>query len=242
MNSSEAFRFYSPTKGDLQGMFIPAQWHHLFLRLNNRQIFKIWNYFRQYDLTDFFRLLQSSGTSFGSDQATGTGIGRRDFHKKFIEDGKLGWLNNEHDAQKGKIRADHLQWTESFRRYENISFLSHMKLVESWDFVVVIATHRWHFNVIQLFKLSRSAFKTFFIFDLVNDLLWPSWHKFNTVHLKFTEMKDYMRKIFTNRIENSPRNVPWVFYGVQGVAASYVSICQFVSHEQPMIRDDGKIL
>lgn len=65
--------------------------------------------FRKYDLTDFFRLLQSSGTSFGSNEASGTGIGRRRFHKKFIENGKLGRLNNELDARKGKIRFDHLQ-------------------------------------------------------------------------------------------------------------------------------------
>lgn len=58
---------------------------------------------------------------------------------------------------------------------------------------------------------------------VANDLLWPSWRKFNTVHLKSTELKNYMRKVFTKKIENSLANESWVFFGIQGVDASYVS-------------------
>lgn len=56
-----------------------------------------------------------------------------------------------------------------------------------------------------------------------SDLVWPSWRKFNTIHLKSTELKNYMQTIFSKEFENSPQNASWVLFGIQGVDASYVS-------------------
>lgn len=82
-----------------------------------------------------------------------------------------------------------------------------------------------HFGAFAQF-LTISAFLISYSYA-DNELLWPSWRKFNTIHLNTYELKNYMRKIFSKKIENSPQNVSWVFVGIQGVDASYVSTQHF---------------
>lgn len=57
-----------------------------------------------------------------------------------------------------------------------------------------------------------------------SQLIWSSWRKFSTVNLKSNELSDYIRKIFSKKFENSPKNEPWIIYGIQGVDTSYVRI------------------
>ena len=39
--------------------------------------------------------------------------------------------------------------------------------------------------------------------------------------LKNTEIKEYMRKIFTRKYDDRPRNIGYTFLGVQGIDSSY---------------------
>lgn len=66
--------------------------------------------------------------------------------------------------------------------------------------------------------------KLIFFISEDSQLIWPSWRKFSTVNLQSNELSDYIRKIFSKKFENSPKNDPWIIYGIQGVDTSYVSI------------------
>lgn len=59
---------------------------------------------------------------------------------------------------------------------------------------------------------------------LDSQLIWSPWKKYSTVNLQSNELSDYIRKIFTRKFDNNPKNEPWIVYGIQGVDISYVSI------------------
>lgn len=65
--------------------------------------------------------------------------------------------------------------------------------------------------------------KFFLVYPSDSQLIWPSWRKFSTVNLQSNELNEYVRKIFSQKFENSPKNEPWVIDGIQGVDVSYVS-------------------
>lgn len=56
-----------------------------------------------------------------------------------------------------------------------------------------------------------------------SQLIWPPWRKFSTVDLQNNELLEYVRKIFSQKFYNSPKNDAWIINGIQGVHISYVS-------------------
>lgn len=55
------------------------------------------------------------------------------------------------------------------------------------------------------------------------DIIWPCWKRFSTKDLKSTEIREYMRKVFTKKYDGSPHDlIGWSFFGTQGVESSYV--------------------
>lgn len=50
-------------------------------------------------------------------------------------------------------------------------------------------------------------------------LVWPSWKRYSTIHVKHNDLRDYMKKMFSRKYEDAG----WTFVGVQGVDISYVS-------------------
>lgn len=62
-----------------------------------------------------------------------------------------------------------------------------------------------------------------FFITIETDFIWPSWKRFSTKDLETTEMREYMRKVFTKKYEGSPYElIGWSFFGTQGVESSYV--------------------
>lgn len=88
-------------------------------------------------------------------------------------------------------------------------------------------THVQKFRQISLVVYSNSVallflLLNFFLF-LESQLVWPTWRKFSTVNLQSNQIYEYIRKIFSKKFENSPKNEPWIIYGIQGIDGSYVS-------------------
>lgn len=102
--------------------------------------------------------------------------------------------------------------------------LNHFESIEIWQITWSMwLTDGARVLITDLCALYECRFHLNSNFSVDNELLWPSWRRFNTIHLKSSELKNYMHKIFTKKIENSPQNVSWIFFGIQGVDASYVS-------------------
>ncbi|KAG4079735.1 hypothetical protein HA402_014866 [Bradysia odoriphaga] len=56
------------------------------------------------------------------------------------------------------------------------------------------------------------------------NIIWPSWKRFSTKDLRTTEMKEYMRKVFSMKYNGSASDhIGWSFFGRQGVESSYIS-------------------
>lgn len=177
----------------------------------------------------FYRILQLSWTPFGSNQTVGSGTRRYCVHEELDRNTEFGWCNAGPHATEGKTYFDYLQWTKAHKRYRihSAQLPEPLEIAQKATIQVFNLTHRWHLPHFSAL-LQKSLSNTFGFYSnsyltVDNDLLWPSWRKFNTIHLKSSELKNYMRKIFTKKIENSPQNVSWVFFGIQGVDASYVS-------------------
>lgn len=57
-----------------------------------------------------------------------------------------------------------------------------------------------------------------------SNIIWPSWERYSTKDLYTTEIREYMRKVFTKKYKGSPTEpTGWTFFGRQGVESSYVS-------------------
>ncbi|KAJ6642033.1 hypothetical protein Bhyg_06979 [Pseudolycoriella hygida] len=55
------------------------------------------------------------------------------------------------------------------------------------------------------------------------DIIWPCWKRFSTKDLKQTEIREYMRKVFSRKYEGSPdEQIGWSFFGRQSVESSYM--------------------
>lgn len=55
-----------------------------------------------------------------------------------------------------------------------------------------------------------------------SDLVWQPWKKHSSKTLKPNEIAEYMRNLFSKKLESSPKSIGWAFYGTSGVESAYV--------------------
>lgn len=79
----------------------------------------------------------------------------------------------------------------------------------------------WNSKINRIIKCPN--FITYLSFHTETDIVWPCWKRFSTKDLEATEIREYMRKVFTKKYNGSPDElIGWSFFGTQGVESSYV--------------------